>query len=91
MKTWHKWGLGLGVSLAAISWIIAIYYWGKLPAVIPTHFGISGQPDAWNTKSVWWAFLLPMLQSFMAGGFIFLYYHPQYSDMPTTMWLMTME
>lgn len=91
MKTWHKIGLGIGIALAVMSWIIAITYWSKLPGVIPTHFGISGQPDDWQNKSVFWAFLLPALQAFMAGGFVFLYYHPEYSDMPTTMWLMTME
>jgi len=91
VKTWHKWGLALGVLLAVASWGIALYYWGRLPSVIPTHFGFNGQADAWNTKSIWWAFLIPALQALMAGGFIFLYYHPQYSDMPTTLWLMTME
>jgi len=91
MKTWHKWGLFVGSLLALASWIIVLTYWAKLPAIIPTHFGINGQPDAWNPKSLWWAFFLPGIQSLIAGGFVFLYYHPQYSDMPTTMWLMTME
>lgn len=91
MKTWHKLGLIIAAVLAAASWGIAIYYWGKLPNIIPTHFGISGQPDAWNPKSVWYTFLIPVLQTLMLGSFVFLYYKPQYSDMPTTLWLMTLD
>jgi len=91
MKKWHKYGLGLVVLLALTSLAIAIIYWGKLPDVIPTHFGVSGKPDDWQDKSYFWAFLLPGLQALMSAGFIFLYWKPQYSDMPTTLWLMTME
>lgn len=91
MKKWHKIGFAVAVVLAIASWVMAISYWGKLPAVIPTHFGINRQPDAWNNKSLWYAFLIPILQMVMLGSFIFLYYKPQYSDMPTTLWLMTME
>jgi len=91
MKKWHKVGLVIGVLLAAASWAIAIYYWGKLPSVIPTHFGFNGLPDSWNEKTLFYVFLLPFVQTLLAGGFFFLYFHPQYSDMPTTLWLMTME
>jgi uncharacterized membrane protein len=91
MKTWHKIGLGFGIALAIISWIISIYYWGKLPTVIPTHFGINGLPDSWNNKSIWYVFLMPTIQTLIAGGIVFITYNPQYSDMPTTLWLMTME
>lgn len=91
MKKWHKVGFLVATILAIISWAVAICYWDKLPAIIPTHFGISGQPDDWQNKSVFWAFMLPALQLFMVILFGFLYWKPQYSDMPTTMWLMTME
>ncbi len=26
-------------------------FWPRLPAVVPTHFGVSGRPDAWGDKS----------------------------------------
>lgn len=91
IKLWHKVGLAIAVLLALVSLMIAIYYWNKLPSVIPTHFGFNGQPDDWQNKSVLWVFMIPLLQLFIAGGFIFLYWKPQYSDMPTTLWLMTME
>ncbi len=91
MKTWHKVGFVIAGALALASLGIALYYWGKLPSIIPTHFGISGQPDDWNPKSVWYSFMMPVLQIVMLGSFIFLYYKPQYSDMPTTLWLMAMD
>ena len=91
MKTWHKVGLAIAVVLAVASWVIVIYYWGKLPNLIPTHFGITGQADGWSTKSIFSVFFIPFLQSLMLAGFVFLYYKPQYSDMPTTLWLMTLE
>lgn len=91
MKTWHKVGLILAGIMVLVSMAIAVYYWGKLPSLIPTHFGFSGQPDAWNDKSIFYVFLLPGLQLLILIGFVFLYYKPQYSDMPTTLWLMTME
>lgn len=89
MKKWHRIGFIVAAILAVASWAVAIYYWGKLPEIIPTHFGISGQPDDWNAKSAWYTFMIPALQTLMLGSFIFLYYKPQYSDMPTTLWLMT--
>lgn len=32
-----------------------------MPARIPTHFGLNGMPDAWNTKSWGYVLLLPVL------------------------------
>lgn len=91
MKKQHKILFILSGILAVTSLIIAIYFWDKLPDVIPTHFGISGQPDDWNQKSLFYVFLLPVLQIFMQGMFIFLYYKPQYSNMPSTMWLAVLD
>jgi len=91
MKNWHKIGLAIAGVLALTSIVIVVYYWGKLPALIPTHFGFNGQADGWSNKSLFSAFLIPALQLVMLAGFVFLYYRPQYSDMPTTLWLMTME
>lgn len=87
----HFAGFGFAALLALASWIIAIYFWDKLPGQIPTHFGFAGQPDQWAAKSIWSVFFIPFLQTVMLGSFIFLYWKPQYSDMPTTLWLMTMD
>jgi len=91
MKKWHRIGLVASGILVIISWAVAIYYWDKLPAIIPTHFGISGQPDDWNPKSAWYSFLMPGLQTLMFIIFSLLYKWPQYSDIPTTMLLMAMD
>jgi len=91
MKTKHKIIFAVAGLMALASWIIAIYYWSKLPAVIPTHFGISGAADGWADKSIFSVFLLPALNTVMLAMFIFLYHKPQYSDMPTTMWLTTLD
>jgi uncharacterized membrane protein len=83
------WILILCALLALASWMIAIYYWGKLPQTIPTHFGFSGQVDGWGQKSVWFTFMIPALQTLMTAGFVFLYFKPQYTNVPSTMLLMT--
>ncbi|MDD4775088.1 MAG: DUF1648 domain-containing protein [Syntrophomonas sp.] len=43
--------IGLLLLSTAFSYVRAHY--DQLPATIPTHFGGSGLPDAWNAKS-WW-------------------------------------
>ncbi|HPF31004.1 MAG TPA: DUF1648 domain-containing protein [Candidatus Saccharibacteria bacterium] len=91
MQKSHKILFVIAVLLAIISWIIAIFYWDSLPDIIPIHFGISGQADGWANKSVFQVFMVPFIQLLMTVGFIFIYYKPQYSDMPTTMWLITLE
>lgn len=91
MKINHKIGFAIAAALAIASWIITVYYWDKLPNVIPTHFGFNGQVDGWANKSLFYVLMVPVLQSIMLVGFVFLYYKPQYSDMPTTLWLMSLE
>jgi uncharacterized membrane protein len=91
MKLKYKIYFSIAILLTVTSWLIALYFWDKLPSIIPVHFGISGQADSWADKSFWYAFLLPMLQTFMTGLFIFLYYKPQYTNMPSTMWLTMLD
>jgi uncharacterized membrane protein len=91
MKQKYKIMYGLAAILAIISWVIAIYNWDKLPDVIPVHFGIDGQADGFADKSLFSVFFIPGLQTLMLGLFIFLYYKPQYSNIPTTMWLMALD
>lgn len=31
--------------------LILVHYWPILPEIIPTHFGLSGEPDGWGSKS----------------------------------------
>jgi uncharacterized membrane protein len=91
MKKAHKIIFVIAAVLALVSWVVAAYCWGKLPDIIPVHFGISGQADGWAEKSLFYVFLIPFLQTIMLSGFVFLYYKPQYSDIPTTMWLVALD
>ena len=91
MKLKHRILLVIAVLMALASWVIVIYFWDKLPSTIPVHFGISGQADDWANKSLFYVFLIPLVQTIILGFSIFLYYKPQYSDMPTTLWLMTLD
>ncbi len=38
------------VALAAL-WAVSLWAWPKLPDQVPTHWGISGQPDAWGSRA----------------------------------------
>jgi uncharacterized membrane protein len=44
------------MQVAAIGGVVtllayAVYIWPHLPATVPTHFGIAGQPDAWGSRA----------------------------------------
>ncbi len=91
MKLKFKITFAVATILAVASWVIAIYYWDKLPAVIPVHFGISGAADGWADKSIFQVFLLPFLQAMILALMIFVYYKPQYSNIPSTMWLVALD
>ena len=90
MKLKHKIYFAIAAILALASWGIAIYSWGRLPDTIPVHFGFNGQADSWADKTIYYVFLVPFIQSLILGLFVFLYRKPQYSDIPTSMWLMTL-
>lgn len=78
-----------GLILASIG--MSLYFWNQLPASLPTHFGITGAPDAWTEKSILTVFMVPALHLALLALFAVLYRHPQYSSWPTTLILMTVE
>jgi uncharacterized membrane protein len=91
MKKNHKIYFIVASVLAIISWAVALYHWDKLPDVIPVHFGIGGQADGWAQTSFFGVFMLPVLESFMTIMFFYLYRNPQYTNFPSTMWLMVLD
>jgi len=91
MKLKYKVAFVTIILLALVSWMIAIIFWGKLPDVIPIHFGVDGMADGWADKSVVMVYLMPFLQSLMIAIFTFVYFKPQYSNLPSTMWLATLS
>ena len=48
-------------TLAAALLAGAAVSWPALPDVIPTHFGLTGEPDAWGEKSLAFWFGLPLM------------------------------
>lgn len=51
-RTYGDWFF-YAASLAGLIFMAGclIYFWPKLPETIPTHFGFSGEPDGWGSKS----------------------------------------
>jgi uncharacterized membrane protein len=45
------------LAVAAL-WAVSLWAWPKLPDRVPTHWGISGKPDAWGPRSAM-VFTLP--------------------------------
>lgn len=39
--------------------IMVALFWSSLPALVPSHFGVSGTPDAWSDK--WAILILPLV------------------------------
>jgi hypothetical protein len=50
-------------GVIAVAMLAPIVYlalnWSLMPATVPSHFGISGQPDAWGPR--WNLFLIPIV------------------------------
>jgi uncharacterized membrane protein len=65
----------LALSGVAFELGTIIYKWARLPAVIPTHFGFSGQADDWSGKK--WLLLLPALTLVLYIGLTWLRRYPQ--------------
>lgn len=42
-------------------------HWSEIPEEVPTHFGVSGKPDAWATKSFASLFSLPLMNLIMGS------------------------
>lgn len=40
----------LPLVFVAASWALFAYFWPRLPDVVPTHWGLSGQPNQWAPK-----------------------------------------
>lgn len=78
----------LDLFLEGLAWIAVLamfayplYYYGSLPDKIPTHFGPTGQPDAYGAKSSIWALPIICLITFLI--FIVLNRKPHIFNYPT--------
>jgi uncharacterized membrane protein len=59
-------GLGLAGGLYSIGY--AWSYYPQLPDLVPTHFGLFGQPDAWKRRSVYTVMMLPIMNLILGVG-----------------------
>jgi uncharacterized membrane protein len=56
--------------LLVIPFVYAAYVWNALPATIPVHFGIDGEPNGWGPKAI--VFLTPVIAVFNYFLFLFI-------------------
>ena len=54
--------------IMAIPWVYLAFIWSELPTIVPTHFGISGKPDALGPKNE--IFLAPGILT-ISGIFVY--------------------
>jgi len=70
-----------------LTWGSILYFYSSLPSRLPVHFGLSGQPDGFAHKNFWTAFFPAYMQLALTGLMIWMYRHPQYSNIPSSMLL----
>ena len=70
----------LSVIFLLLIFFLPQYYFNDLPAKIPIHFGISGQPDNYGGKALIW--LLPVISLFFYLGFTLLKRMPHILNYP---------
>ncbi len=58
-----------------------IYYFSKLPEIIPTHFNALGEPDGFSKKDTIW--VLPVIGFFMYFGMLITNKFPHVFNYPT--------
>lgn len=66
--------------------VMPAYYWSDLPAVVPTHFGITGVPDAWGSKYA--VLLVPVVGAVLYAGITAVSCYPHLFNYP---WPITEE
>ena len=91
MKRSHLVIFSASAGLLLAGFVMTAFLWNQIPAIIPTHFGPLGTPDAWSTKSFVMLFLVPLAQAAIFLLLTLIYKYPQYSNWPTTLILMTVE
>ncbi|MCG3121548.1 MAG: hypothetical protein ALAOOOJD_04703 [bacterium] len=64
----------LGAMGLLLMFIVIAQYWPSLPERIPSHFGVSGQPDAWSGKSM--LLILPVIAAVLYAGLTVLSRYP---------------
>lgn len=63
-----------------------VFYWSSLPEQIPSHYRVSGRPDAWSGKNI--LLVLPIISAALYIGLTVLSRYPQIYNYP---WPITVE
>lgn len=80
----------LAIVVLVLTWALLIWAWPMLPERIPTHFGISGQPDGWSDKNFWSVFIPVLLPTILGAVFLWLYRSNQSFNIPSSVRLKDM-
>lgn len=72
----------IGIGAIFTTFVLLSKYWPVLPEIVPTHFGISGEPDGWGGKAS--LFLLPVTGTFLYVCMWFLSKYPHIYNYPVT-------
>ena len=70
----------LSVLGLALTIIVLLVYWRQMPAEIPTHYGISGNPDGWGSKTS--VLALPIISLCLFLLLTFLSRFPRFMNVP---------
>lgn len=78
----------LNCILSIITIIYSYIISDKIPNIIPVHFNLLGIPDLYSTSSNITLYTIPLLITLTTFIMIFIYYHPEFSSMPFSMFLL---
>jgi uncharacterized membrane protein len=56
--------VALGACAVGYAWL----HYAEMPPLVPTHYGLSGRPDAWSPRSFWSVMLLPLMSLVMPAA-----------------------
>lgn len=77
----------LSVLIVVCTWTLVLIAYPLLPSIIPSHFTFNGAVDATTAKSWWSVFMPAILQIVITVLMWWLSYHPEYSNIPTSLTL----
>lgn len=82
MKKKHIAMIGVLAALLLANVLLVGINYGKFQGEIPTHYGPSGNPDAWGSKNM--LLLYPGLQALFLLISLVIYKYPNYVNVPST-------
>lgn len=75
-----KWLRIAAIAIAVACLLATIIAYPSLPEMVPSHFGPTGEPDAWEPRSL--AFITPGILTVIVAGMSWLSHHPRLFNYP---------